>query len=118
MARNLTDKGVAALKAQAKAYSIPDPQLPGHMVRVQPTGNKSFVTVTRDPRGKQIWTTIGSATSLTVEDARQEAKRVSSGSRPERTKPVHRALKLSPRIGCIVTLRPRDSVTLTKFVAC
>ena len=76
MARNLTDKGVAALKAQAKAYSIPDPQLPGHMVRVQPTGNKSFVAVTRDPRGKQIWTTIGSATLLTVEDARQEAKEV------------------------------------------
>ena len=60
MARNLTDKGVAALKAQAKAYSIPDPQLPGHMVRVQPTGNKSFVAVMRDLRGKQIWTTIGS----------------------------------------------------------
>ena len=76
MARNLTDKGVAALKPRAKAYSIPDPQLPGHMVRVQPTGNKSFVAVTRDPRGKQIWTTIGSVTLSTIEEARQEAKEV------------------------------------------
>ena len=76
MARNLTDKGVAALKAQAKAYSIPDPQLPGHMVRVQPTGNKSFVAVMRDLRGKQIWTTIGSTALLTVEEARQQAREV------------------------------------------
>jgi integrase len=46
------------------------------MVRVQPTGNRSFVAVTRDPRGKQIWTTIGSATLLTVEEARQQAREV------------------------------------------
>ena len=88
MARNLTDKGVgpSARSYQAKAYSIPDPQLPGHMVRVQPTGNKSFVAVTRDPRGKQIWTTIGSATLLTVDEARQEAKEVIKRIKAEKVK--------------------------------
>ena len=76
MARNLTDKGVAALKPRDKQYAFPDPQLPGHYVRVTPTGNKSFVAVARDPRGKQVWTTIGSASLIGIEEARTKAREV------------------------------------------
>ena len=39
----LTDKRVAALKPRHKMYVSPDPQLPGHYVRVMPSGTKSYV---------------------------------------------------------------------------
>src|SRR5215470_12646383 len=85
--KTLTDKGVAALKAKPKLYSHPDPQLPGHYVRVSPTGNKSFVAVTRDPNGKQRWVTIGNAAHIKIEEAREQARetitRVKGGKRVE-----------------------------------
>jgi integrase len=72
---SLTDKGVAALKARADRYLLPDPELRGHYVRVMPSGFKSFIVVARDPLGKQTWTTIGRADVLTVDDARVKARR-------------------------------------------
>jgi integrase len=81
--KTLTDKGVAALKPRSKLYAHPDPQLPGHYIRVTPAGSKSFVAVARDPRGKQVWTTIGNATHTGIEEAREQArdvmKRVKAG---------------------------------------
>jgi hypothetical protein len=44
MRRTLTDKGVAGLKPRAERYAMPDPQMTGHYIRVQPSGAKSFVT--------------------------------------------------------------------------
>src|SRR5262245_52220126 len=76
MTRNWTDKGVAALKPREKQYAHPDPQLPGHYVRVSPGGSKMFVAVARDTRGKQVWTTIGSAALITIEEAREKAREV------------------------------------------
>jgi integrase len=73
----LSDAGVAALKGRAARYSFPDPELRGHYVRVQPSGAKSFVAVTRDSSsGKQVWTTIGPADLLTIEEAREKAREV------------------------------------------
>jgi integrase len=69
-----SDAVVANLKPKAKRYTAPDPALPGHYVRVQPSGAKAFVAVARDPRGKQIWHTIGSPNLFTVEDARAAAR--------------------------------------------
>ena len=57
--RYLNDEGVARLRPRAKRYTHADPELIGHYVRVLPTGVKSFLTVARDPFGKQVWTTIG-----------------------------------------------------------
>jgi hypothetical protein len=74
--RSLSDAGVAALKPQAKRYVVPDPELRGHYVRVPPTGAKAFLTVTRDPNGKQVWTTIGPADALPIEEARSKARDV------------------------------------------
>jgi integrase len=76
MARNLTNKAIAALKPRAKQYTHADPQLPGHYIRVSPSGNKSFVAVARDPCGKQIWKTIGNTTLLDVETAREKARAI------------------------------------------
>src|SRR5262249_32041795 len=55
-------------------YAHPDPQCPGHYVRVSPTGSKSFVAVTRAPNRKQKWVTIGNAAHLDVEVARKRAR--------------------------------------------
>jgi integrase len=83
MRRTLTDKGVAALKPHGKGYAFPDPQLVGHYVRIQPSGSRAFVAVARDPNGKQIWHTVGSADVLRIEEARDQAreaiKRIKAG---------------------------------------
>ena len=71
--RTLTDKSIAALKVD-KRTTIPDPKLAGHYVRVTPNGAKTFVAVARDPRGKQIWHTIGSADLHKLDDARELAR--------------------------------------------
>ena len=87
----LTDKRVAALKPRHKMYVSPDPQLPGHYVRVMPSGTKSYVAIARDPRGKQVWKTIGKTVDLTLEKAREEARKAL-----QRTQ-AHRAYGLSGR---------------------
>jgi integrase len=85
--KTLTDKGVQALKAKPKLYAHPDPQCPGHYIRVSPTGSKSFVAVTRDMNRKQKWITIGSSAHFTIEEARAKAreiiKNVRGGLAPE-----------------------------------
>jgi integrase len=76
MRKTLSDKGVAALKPRAQRYVFPDPQLAGHFVRVQPSGARSFVAVTRNPTGKQVWTTIGDTNVISIADAREHAREV------------------------------------------
>ena len=72
--QRLDDAGVAALKPKANRYTHADPELPGHYVRIQPNGSKSFVVVARDPRGKQHWRTIGSP-PMKIDDARDEGRK-------------------------------------------
>ena len=72
--KTLTDKGVTALKSRNKQYAHPDPMMPGHYIRVSPGGTKQFVVVARDPRGKQVWATIGNAAHLKIEHAREKAR--------------------------------------------
>jgi integrase len=75
MRKSLTDKGVLALKPRASRFAYPDPELRGHYVRVQPTGAKAFVAVSLDPHGKQVWATIGGCDVLTIDEAREKARR-------------------------------------------
>ena len=46
---------------RAARYAVPDPELRGRWIRIQPTGKKSYWTVTRNPAGRQIWTHVGAA---------------------------------------------------------
>jgi hypothetical protein len=50
---------------------------------VQASGAKAFVTVARDPNGKQVWHTDGNADVLKIDDAREQArtaiKRIKAG---------------------------------------
>ena len=70
--KSLTDAGVYALSPRPAPY--PDPELPGHYIRVRPTGIKTFVAVARSQSGKQIWHTIGPSTLYTVVEAREKAR--------------------------------------------
>jgi|SRR5262249_34338546 len=74
MPRKMTDLGVAKLKRRTKRYTKPDPELRGHWIRVQPSGTKSFWTVARDPKQKQVWTYVGPCDALTIEEARAKAR--------------------------------------------
>ena len=47
--RGLSDRQVAALRKKAKRYTVADPELKGHYVRVMPTGPNIFVAVARIP---------------------------------------------------------------------
>src|SRR5438552_48804 len=76
MRKTLSDKGVAALKPRAARYAVPDPELRGHYVRVQPSGAKSFVAVTLNPKGKQIWSTLARCDVLSIAEARERARAV------------------------------------------
>jgi len=74
MPRKMTDKGVAKLKRRRKRYAVPDGELRGHWIRVQPSGTKSFWTVGRDPKQKQVWTYVGPCDAMTIEEARAKAR--------------------------------------------
>jgi integrase len=74
MRKSLSDKGVAALKPRSARFAFADPELRGLWIRVQPSGAKSFVSVARDPNGKQIWSTIGSTELMTIAAARDMAR--------------------------------------------
>src|SRR5262245_56175106 len=69
--KRLTDLQVASLSVRPKAYFIADPELGGHYVRITPGGARSFCAVARDPHGKQVWSTIGSAEILKIDEARE-----------------------------------------------
>jgi integrase len=91
MRKTLSDKGVMSLKPRAARYAMPDPEMIGHYIRVQPSGAKTFVAVARSPAGKQIWTAIGAADVQSIAEAREQAreiiKRVRAGLPAVETKP-------------------------------
>ena len=81
--RTLTDKSIAALTV-AKRTTIADPKLAGHYVRVTPNGAKTFVAVARDPRGHQVWHTIGPCDLYTLDQARDLARDCDEGDQARR----------------------------------
>jgi integrase len=70
--KGLTDAAIASLAPSTKPY--PDPELPGHYIRVRPTGVKTYVAVARAKSGKQVWHTIGASTLYSVAEAREKAR--------------------------------------------
>ncbi len=92
--KTLTDNMILKLKPGAKRLTMPDPEMRGHYIRITPKGAKSFVAVARDPRGKQVWATMGGTDVLTIAEAREQARecirRIKSGQpafEPPPTKP-------------------------------
>ena len=79
--KTLTDSMVIALPPKPAAYSFPDPEMSGLYVRVQPTGTKKFVAVTRTPDGTQKWITLGSANVYSIAEAREKAREAIKATR-------------------------------------
>jgi integrase len=88
----LTDRMVTLLPRKRKRYIVADCELRGHYVRVPPQGPAVFAAVARDPYGKQIWATLGTADVLTIEAARDKAReairRIKAGLTPFEPPPV------------------------------
>src|SRR5687767_9133781 len=68
----LNDEQIAKLPSRSSAY--PDPEMAGHYIRVRSTGKRVFCVVTRDPRGKQVWHTIGGTDLYNIAEARDAAR--------------------------------------------
>jgi hypothetical protein len=72
--RGLTDKQVARLTRKEDRYTLPDPEQPGHYLRIPPRSSRAptaFAAVARDPHGKQIWITVGTADAIGIDRARE-----------------------------------------------
>jgi len=74
MRKTLSDKGVLALKPRAARYALPDPELRGGYVRVQPSGARSYWAIARSPAGQQVWTLVGALDVLKLAEAREKAR--------------------------------------------
>jgi integrase len=75
--RTLTDKQIAVLARGEKRYTFPDPEQLGHYLRVPARSSRAaiaFAAVARDPRGKQIWMTVGTADAVGIDQARERAR--------------------------------------------
>jgi integrase len=84
--RGLTDRQIAALPRRDRRYTYADPEMRGHYLRVPPRSSRApiaFAAVARNPAGKQIWTTVGTADALGIDRARELARqavtRIESG---------------------------------------
>jgi len=79
--RHLTDEQIRKLPRKTNRYTLADPELIGHYLRVPPRKSKApitFVAVTRQ-EGKQVWATLGTADDMTLDQARDGARRIRSG---------------------------------------
>jgi integrase len=75
--RGFTDKQIATWRRSEKRESKPDPQQPGHYLRIPARSSRApiaFAAVARDPSGKQIWTTVGTADAIGIDQARELAR--------------------------------------------
>jgi integrase len=88
----LTDNMVARLPRKRKRYFFPDPEMPGHGVRVLPDGVSSYYTITRDAFGKQRWVRLGPTAGSKIAESREQAraiiKRLKAGLTPIEPPPV------------------------------
>jgi integrase len=90
--QRLTDKQVASLPRKFVRYFHPDPEMPGHGVRVLPDGPSSFYTICRDAFGKQRWVRLGGTAEMGIEQSRERARtvirRLKDGLEPFEPPPV------------------------------
>ena len=76
-ALKLTKRTVEAILPQEKPFRVFDSALPGFVVRVMPSGTKTFAVLYRDRYGRQRQITIGTLSpSLTTDQARAKAVQI------------------------------------------
>jgi integrase len=72
--RPLTDRAIAALRAEPKSRLVWDAIVPGFAVRVGATGAKSFLLVARFGSSNPTARSLGKVGAITLEDARAQAR--------------------------------------------
>lgn len=73
--KTLTDRKIQSLKPKAGPYIEPDDQVPGHGIRIMPTGRRTFVLTTRYPgSGNPVPRALGTYPELSLEQAREKAR--------------------------------------------
>ena len=73
MNKKITIKAVNALKPQSKIYDVRDTEIPGFVLRVRPTGTKTYLLFYRNKDGEKRTYTIGQG--LTAVQARDIASK-------------------------------------------
>lgn len=76
MGKKLTQKYVDGLKPGDKAYEVMDPEIRGFVLRVMPTGTKTYYARYRTQDGRRYRVKIGRPETLSADDARTEAKSI------------------------------------------
>jgi integrase len=81
--RTLSDLQVKKLPKKRKRYSVTDPELADHIIRVMPDSANIYYAACRSPYGKMKWHRIGRADQITIEESREAArlalKRIKAG---------------------------------------
>lgn len=75
MKARLTERRVDLLKATGSRYDVRDDAVPGLLVRVGPKGHKTYYLDYYDGDGKRSKYRIGSADTVTLANARREARK-------------------------------------------
>src|SRR5262245_29878235 len=75
MKTNLTDRSIKAAKPAATAYDMADAQVPGMILRVLPSGVKSFALIARYPGSSNPTRgSLGIYGAILLQDARNKAR--------------------------------------------
>ncbi len=74
-AKSRRPRRVRAARPREKCYDIRDDIIPGLFLRAFPSGERSFA-LDRMTRGRRHFATLGSADTVTVPEARREARRL------------------------------------------
>ena len=112
--RHLTDEQIRKLPRKTERYTVADPELIGHYMRVPPRTSKApitFVAVARH-RGKPVWTTLGTTDTLRLSRARERARRAIGSVQHDHTvaSAAEDWLKRQVRAKGFRTLRERERI--------
>src|SRR5690606_9580242 len=116
MKKKLTNKFVEAVKPEAKPLEVYDAETPGLLLRVQPSGAKTFYVRYRLHSGKRGRLKIGPAAVYTCAQARELARehlaQALQGVDPAETKRKARAATLGVFLDEVYAARVHNKTTI------